>query len=349
MKKIMVRLCIALCLIFGMLSGCSAADFGRFAREDEMAEQAIFAMDTYMSLKAYGKQAERALALSCARIEELEGFLSVTKEESDIWRINHANGEEIEIRKETAEILNTAIQIGKETQGALDITLYPVLMEWGFTTEEYQIPEQERLQKLLTYVDYRQIALNGNLVCVPEEVKVDCGALAKGYASDQVIEIFQEAGVKSALINLGGNVYTLGRKPDGSLWKIGIRNPFEEAGEMCILSTADRAVVTSGNYERYFVGEDGNRYWHILDAADGYPADSGLVSVTIIGKNGLFCDALSTAFFVAGMEKAVAYWRERQDFEMILVTNEKTIYITEGIQSDIRNVSEMKMEIINKL
>lgn len=348
MKKTITILVINLCLISGMLSGCSIADFGQVTQKDVMAERTVFAMDTIMNQKAYGDQAEKAIALSCNRIEELERLFSVTKEESDIWRVNHAEGEVIEVSEDTAKVLNTAIQIGEETQGALDITLYPVLTEWGFTAEEYQIPEQERLQELLEYVDYRQIELHGTQVCVPKEVEIDCGALVKGYTGDQIIEIFKENGVKSALVNLGGNVHTLGTKPDGSLWKIGIRNPFEETGEICVLSTADRAVVTSGNYERYFIGEDGKRYWHILDAADGYPAENGLVSVTIIGEEGLRCDALSTALFVAGMEEAVSYWRDRQDFEMILVTEDKKLYITEGIETNTSNVSKMKMEIINK-
>lgn len=348
MKKTTIVLLITLYLICGILSGCSIADLGHFTQKDKLAERSIFAMDTIMNLKIYGKQAENVLSLSCSRIEELEELLSVTQEGSDIWRINHAKGELTEISEETATILNMAIQIGEETKGALDITLYPVLTEWGFTTNKYRIPEPERLQTLLEYVDYRQIELHEMQVRIPEEAAIDCGALAKGYTGDQIVEIFKENGVKSALINLGGNVHTLGTKPDGSLWKIGIRNPFEDAGEICILSIADRAVVTSGNYERYFIGEDGTRYWHILDASNGYPANNGLVSVTIIGEEGLRCDALSTALFVAGMEEAVSYWRDRQDFEMLLVTEDKKLYITEGIAANINNVSEMEMKIINK-
>ena len=341
-------LLISLCLILGMLSGCSIADLRQTVQEDRMVECSVFAMDTYMNLRAYGRNAEKAISLCCDKIEELENLLSVTKEGSDIQQINHADGEAVYVSEDTISILNTAIQVGKETQGALDITLYPVLKEWGFTTEEYRIPKKERLQELLSYVDYRQIKIQGMQVFVPKGMALDCGALAKGYTSDRILEILKENSVTSALINLGGNVHMLGTKPDGSLWRIGIRNPFEETGEMCILSAADCAVITSGNYERYFIGEDGEQYWHILDASDGYPADNGLVSVTIIGESGVFCDALSTAFFVAGMEEAVAYWRDKQNFEMVLVTTEKKIYITEGIKDDIQNVSEMRLEIINK-
>ena len=335
-------------LIIGMLCSCSITDTKDIVQENTMVERSVFAMDTYMNIRAYGKQAEKALTLSCDRISELEQLFSVTEEGSDIWRINQADGNKIEIREDTAAILNTAIQIGQETQGALDITLYPVLKEWGFTTQEYQIPEDNRLQELLNYVDYHQIELQGTQISVPKEVELDLGSMAKGYTSDQIVKILKENGVNTALINLGGNVHTVGTKPDGSLWKIGIRNPFESSGEICILSITDRAIITSGTYERYFIGEDGKKYWHILDPADGRPAENGLVSVTIIGEEGVRCDALSTALFVAGLEKAAAYWRENQDFEMILITEDRTLYITEGIEANIQYVSEITVEIINK-
>ncbi len=346
MKKAMVLLIglCSLCLGFGIFYDYSIKD----SEKDSMTERSVFAMDTYMNLRVYGKNTEETISLACDRIKELEDLLSVTKEGSDIWQINHADGETVSVSEDTINILNTAVLVGEETQGTLDITLYPVLKEWGFTTQEYQIPKQERLQELLTYVDYRRINIQGTQVSVPKETELDCGALAKGYTSDQILKILKENNIKSALINLGGNIHMLGTKPDGSLWKIGIRNPFEDSGEMCILSASDCAVITSGNYERYFIGEDGKQYCHILDASNGYPADNGLVSVTIIGESGIFCDAFSTAFFAAGMEEAVAYWRKKQNFEMVLVTTEKKIYITEGIKDNIRNVSEMTVDIINK-
>lgn len=344
-KKILAFLLINIASVACLLCGCSALGKANIAQT--MTERSLFAMDTYMNLRAYGKKAETALIQSCERIAELEALFSVTKEGSDICRVNQAEGNVTEVAWDTANVLREAIAIGDETEGALDITLYPVLKVWGFTTEEYRIPTEIELQSLLEYVDYKQIELDGNQVCLPEGMEIDFGALAKGYTSDRIIEILKENGVESALINLGGNVHTLGIKPDGSLWKIGIRNPFE-TGEMCILSTADKAVITSGNYERYFIGEDGKAYWHILDASDGCPADNGLVSVTVIGEEGVRCDALSTALFVAGLEWAADYWREKQDFDMILVTEDGKIYITEGIKEDLKNVSKMSMEILNK-
>lgn len=347
-KLYRIRYIICLGLILGVFCSCSISEIGSTLQNNTMEEQSIFAMDTYINIRAYGKQSERTIAVCCDKIRELEQRFSVTEEGSDVWQINQAGGNKIEVSEDTISILNTAIQIGDETQGALDITIYPVLKEWGFTTKEYQIPEESRLQELLNYVDYRQIVIQGTEVSIPEGGAIDLGSLAKGYTSDRIVEIFKENGVESALINLGGNVHTVGTKPDGSLWKIGVRNPLQLSGEMCILSVADCAVITSGTYERYFFGEDGRRYWHILNPEDGRPVVNGVASVTIIGKEGVRCDALSTALFVAGLDQAIAYWREHQDFEMILVTGEEKIYITEGIEENIRNISEMTMEIINK-
>ncbi|MCM1061641.1 MAG: FAD:protein FMN transferase, partial [Eubacterium sp.] len=137
--------------------------------------------------------------------------------------------------------------------------------------------------------------------------------------------------ISSALLDLGGNIQTIGKKSDGSDWKLGLRSPFDEE-TFAILEASDCAVITSGGYERYFVGDDGETYWHILDPKTGKPAQNGLVSATIVGKEGRLCDALSTSIFVMGLDKAENLWRQHDDFEMVLVTENGEIYITEGIE-----------------
>lgn len=301
----------------------------------------LFAMDTYFSMTAYGPEAEDALERCAERVEELENMLSVTKEDSDIGRINaekvnneKESGSRIAVSEDTLTIIETALAMGEETEGALDITLYPVLREWGFTTGEYRIPEKRQLDKLLERVDDKRVEadLSAGTVSVPEGVELDLGALAKGYTGDCLLSILRERGVRSALLDLGGNIQTLGAKPDGSLWRIAVKDPFDTAHTLGVLEVADKAVITSGSYERYFLGEDGRPYWHILDPADGYPADNGLVSVTVVGDSGLRCDGLSTALFVMGKDKAVDLWRQCRDFEMILVTEEGELYLTEGLE-----------------
>lgn len=301
------------------------------AYNGEPRNKSFFAMDTYMSITAYGKNAEKALNQAEEKVSELENLWSVTRENSEIYRINHSNGESVHVSPETAELIDFSLEISEITGGALDCSIYPVLTEWGFTTSDYKIPTDERLSELLDYTDYRKINFNGESVQIPENMQIDSGAVGKGYTGDLITEILEKNGIESALLDLGGNIQTVGKKPDGTEWKIGLRSPFDE-GNFATLEISDCAVITSGGYERYFTGEDGETYWHILDPKTGKPAHSGLVSVTVIGGEGRLCDALSTSLFVMGIEKATELWKNRSDFEMIAVTDDGKIYLTAGIE-----------------
>lgn len=306
----------------------------------------IFSMDTYMNLKTYGKDTFSSLDEAEKEIINLEKILSVTNENSDIWNVNHSNGKYTSVNDDTLKIIEKAVEIGNQTDGALDITVYPLVKEWGFTTGDYKIPDEKTIENLLENVDFRCIETNGNSVKIPVDFQIDTGSLAKGYTGDKVMDIFRKNGIESAIINLGGNVQTLGTKPDGSMWKVAVKNPFQPDTEMCILSVADKAVITSGNYERCFTGDDGLNYWHIIDPEDGKPADNNLVSVTITGGNGIECDALSTALFVAGKEKSIEYWQKNDNFDMILVTDDRNVIITDGIEKNIEMLSDMNTEVI---
>lgn len=306
----------------------------------------FFSMDTYMEITVYGSKGEAAIASCKDEIYRLEALLSATDGSSDIGRINSSGV--TDVSPDTAEIIEYAKQIGEETDGALDITVYPVLKEWGFTTGDYRIPDSETLNALLQRVDFTQIRIEGSTlptVTVPSGVQLDSGALAKGYASDKAAELLKKNGIVSALINLGGNIMTVGSNPNGSPWKIGIRDPFSLDGNIGVIEVTDKAVVTSGGYERYFTGEDGKIYHHIIDPATGCPAESGLVSATVIGDSGMMCDALSTALFVMGAEKAAEYHREKGGFDMILVTENGEIFITGGAADSFTNLSDFPVSI----
>ena len=384
-----------------LITLCGCANSAESSSEDTKEySRDIFAMDTYMYLKAYGEHADTALGYSSEQILSLEELFSVTSEKSDIWAINHSNGEPVSVSDDTIAVLNKAIEIGGKTNGALDVTIYPLLTEWGFipipkttvdksngenavchrwtsspyrqyafvvrldiqhfcssslstnilgigiTTDTQQVPTDDIKADKLKLIDYTKISVKGNTVQLPDNMKIDFGALAKGYTSDCVTEILKENGVKSALVNLGGNVHAVGTKPDGTLWKVGVQNPFSPSEQVCILEIADKAVITSGNYERFFTDENGRKYWHILDSADGFPADNGLVSVTIVSENGLLCDALSTALFVLGTDKAIDYWRNSADFEMILITDDEKIIYSEGLSDFINFTASYETEVI---
>ncbi|MBO5163184.1 MAG: FAD:protein FMN transferase [Ruminococcus sp.] len=335
----MKRISVVFCLTALLVTGCGKKEPIKGSRD-------IFAMDTYMNLQAYGDAPEDALEKAETEILRLEKLLSVTDNKSETYKLNASGGSPTEVDADVSELIRYGIDMGKKTKGSLDITVYPVLREWGFTTGEYNIPTDGRIDELLKNVDYSKIILDENTVTLPVGAEVDFGAVAKGFTSDRVMEIFKENGVSSAIISLGGNVQTMGRKTDGSLWKVAVVDPFDTDKTLGIIETADKAVITSGNYERYFTGEDGRNYCHIIDPSTGRPAENGLVSVTIIGESGLMCDALSTAIFVMGRDKAVDFWRSYDDFEMILVESNGNIVITDGIEDSFENLSGLDLEVI---
>ena len=305
-----------------LLTGCSGAP----AQEPETAT--FFAMDTAMDFTVYGDAA--LLDEAETLIGSLEEQVSVTDEHSDIYAIDHTGSGSLS--GNAAELMEQALELCRRTGGALDISVYPIVRAWGFTTGSYQVPDEETIQSLLPLVDYTQIQYDAatGVVTLPEGMEIDLGSVAKGYAGQLVAQMLREHGVQSALLNLGGNVQTVGAKPDGSPWQIGIKDPQGEDA-MMVLSVEDQAVVTSGGYERYFE-QDGQTYWHIMDPSTGHPADSGLISVTIVGDEGVVCDGLSTALFVMGLEKAADLWAQSGDFEAVFVTASGEVYITEGLR-----------------
>ncbi len=305
-----------------LLTGCSGAP----AQEPETAT--FFAMDTAMDFTVYGDAA--LLDEAETLIGSLEEQVSVTDEHSDIYAIDHTGSGSLS--GNAAELMEQALELCRRTGGALDISVYPIVRAWGFTTGGYQVPDEETIQSLLPLVDYTQIQYDAatGVVALPEGMEIDLGSVAKGYAGQLAAQMLREHGVQSALLNLGGNVQTVGAKPDGSPWQIGIKDPQGEDA-MMVLSVEDQAVVTSGGYERYFE-QDGQTYWHIMDPSTGHPADSGLISVTIVGDEGVVCDGLSTALFVMGLEKAADLWAQSGDFGAVFVTASGEVYITEGLQ-----------------
>ena len=224
-----------------------------------------------------------------------------------------------------------------DTDGALDITIYPVVRAWGFTANdvdyEYRVLGDDEISELLALVDYRKVEISDNSVTLGEGMMLDLGAVAKGYASDRIAGYLRQNGVTSALLNLGGNVYALGKKPNGTEWTIGVADP-TNGGYLGSMQVADMAVVTSGGYERFFTGSDGVRYHHIIDPSTGRPAESGLASVTVVGDSGARCDALSTALFVMGPDAAYDYWREHGGFEAVFLTADGELFVTAGLEDN---------------
>ena len=308
-----------LCIIFALLL-CSVPAIAAETRT-------FFAMDTYMSISA--PTAGEELVDECvSRVNNIEKLMSVTDAESEIYGIN--SGSRADISADTQALLEFALEMCAKTDGTLDITMYPVVQAWGFTTGEYRVPTQAEIDELLQNVGYDKIRIEGDTVGLPEGFMLDLGSVAKGYASDVIADMLRDGGVESALVDLGGNLYCVGAKADGSDWKVGLRDPM--GGDyLGYVTVQDCAVVTSGCYERYFE-EDGIRYGHIFDPSTGYPADNGLISVTVIGKSGARCDALSTALYVMGPEAAADYLAGDDSVEAVLVKSDGGLIITKGLE-----------------
>ena len=321
------RACAALLIFIFVLTACSDKSLGNEAKE---ATSEFFAMNTYITMTVYGDLSEEAVLNAKSRIESLEELWSVTDENSEIYAINHSNGTPVAVSEETAELISFALDMADKTGGALEPTIYPVLAAWGFTTDEHRVSSAEEISSLMETVDYHKVILSEGHVAMEPEMMIDMGAIAKGYAGDLACELLKSYEISSALINLGGNVQAIGARPDGSDWRIELRNPLGEGG-LGILSVSDCAVVTSGNYENYFTDDDGNVYGHIIDPSTGYPVDNGLASVTIVADKGKKGDALSTSLFVMGYDEAVSFWKANQGFDMILVDEDGKIAITQGI------------------
>jgi thiamine biosynthesis lipoprotein len=313
---------IAAIVLSSFLVGCSAP-------VPEHTE--FFAMDTVCDIAVYG-DAQGALVDAEACVNRLDALLSINSPDGDIFKINAAGGGKVS--PETQEIIGTALDIYVKTGGAFDISLLTVTQAWGFIDGDYHVPDDALLQGILQSTGCDKVHMDdaGAVRLDAPEVQLDLGGIAKGYVSDAVANLLRSKGVKSALISLGGNVYALGTKPGGERWKIAIADPFGVDEYACIVSVANRSVITSGDYQRYFEA-DGKRYHHILDPKTGYPADNGLVSVTVIGEQGIMCDALSTAFFVMGAQNSLDYWREHrdEDFDLVLIGRDGSITITAGI------------------
>lgn len=319
MKKYFISAMLS-ALLF--LTGCSAES------SPEPVQGTFFAMDTVMDFTIYGESG--LIDQSESLIASLESLVSVTDADSELYAINQTGSGML--TEEASSLMKQALEICRRTDGALDLSIYPIVRAWGFTTGSYQVPDEAEIQALLPLVDYRKIQYDAatGTVTLPEGMEIDLGSVAKGYAGQLAAQMLREHGVQSALLNLGGNVQTVGTKPDGSPWQIGIKDPQGEDA-MMVLSVEDQAVVTSGGYERYFE-QDGQTYWHIMDPSTGHPADSGLISVTIVGDEGVVCDGLSTALFVMGLEKAADLWAQSGDFEAVFVTASGEVYITEGLR-----------------
>lgn len=322
-------LCLALCL--GMLLPLSACG------ESRMVQSQIFAMSTSMTLTAYGKNAEAGLAAAEGVIQSMNNMLDPDLPTSTTYAINHANGENVVVSAQVAKMLTTADTVYKQSGGALDLSIYPLVKRWGFEDGKYYLPEEEEVYAARAMLCFDKMVLTsfpttgGYAVSFPSGAEITFASVARGCASENAIGAMRQAGVESGIISLGSNIQTLGNKPDGSLWTVGIQDPNNLSTYFGVVSVGETAVVTSAAYQCRFTASDGRVYHHILSPNTGYSVNNNLLSVTVICEDGTMADALSTALFVLGESRAINYWRSNGGFEMILVTDDDRIIATKGL------------------
>jgi len=332
-KKFIILL-LTLCLFSFIILGCTKNE----TAPKTPLTKSNYMLGTYITISLYDSQNEKIIDEAFERIRDIENKMSInTDEPSQITRLNEASGSrDVKLTEDTFHVLERGLYYSKLTGGKFDITIGPIVKLWNIGTEYAAVPDTETLEEKLKLVDYNKLTLNKENLTAKLEMKgmiVDLGGIAKGYAADEVASILIKNGVKHAIINLGGNILVVGSNINGAPWKIGIQDPYDSRNEyLGIVEVVDKAVVTSGIYERY-LEVDEKRYHHILDPATGYPADNGLAAVSIITNKSIDADGLSTSTFLLGLEKGLELIENTEDTEAIFVTTDKKIYLTSGIRS----------------
>ena len=296
--------------------------------------QTEFVLGTACSVNLYGQGTRELYRKIFDRLQEIENTMSANLEDSDLGRINAAAGlAEVAARPDTIQALKRAVHFAELSGGAFDPTVGPLVKLWGIGSGSGRIPGEDEIAAALSLINWRDILIDeaaGTVFLARPGMELDLGAIAKGYAADEAARMAAEAGVERALVDLGGNILACGAREDGSPWRVGIQNPTGRRGAYIgVAEVRDRTLVTSGVYERFFES-GGRRYHHILSTRTGYPADTGLLSVTVISGNSMDADALSTTLFALGYEAGRALAESMENTEAVFVFSDRSVRGTSG-------------------
>lgn len=321
------RAVILITSVLLLLTGCQ--------RKIEPISKSGYMLNTFVTVTIYDKDDPEILEGSLELCRSYENILSKTLEGSEVYRLNHRPlGEQtVTVSQDVANLVSRGISYSRMSDGGFDVTVEPLSSLWDFTSSDPVIPGDDEIRQAAAKVGYENLKLEGNtLTFLSPETTLDFGAIAKGYIADRIKDYLLEKGVKSAVINLGGNVLCVGEKPDGEAFKIGLQKPYADRNETIeILDIRDLSVVSSGVYERHFE-KDGVNYHHLLDPKSGYPYDNGLVSVTILSALSVDGDGLSTTLFSLGLEKGIELANSLEDVYAVFITKDGEVHYSEGAE-----------------
>lgn len=341
------RLPILLLLLLALVAGIIFWLFSSYRPKQKPFEITSTGMGTYVQQTIYGKNAQAAATAAMKAVNELEELISWRIEDSDIAKLNQEAGNDwIAIDKRTMDLLEQCLDVAQQSAGAFDPTILPLSALWDIGGENQQLPPSEKIQKFIPYVDYKNLRLDkaeGTASLKNSLDALDLGAAGKGAACDQAVKAYESSKAECGIVSVGGSVGLYGAKADGSDWLVAIRDPQKQlTGEgsaaMGTLSLEDGFLSTSGSYEKYFE-QDGVLYHHILDPRTGYPAESGLLSVTVYAENGALSDLLSTACFLLGLEKGKALL-DYYGAQGVFIDEGKGVYVTDGLQDALTITNE---------
>lgn len=337
----------SLLLSSAAFSGCSlkanTAENSDAGSQEPVSATAI-KLNTTVTVTIYDSQ-DRELLTECMNLcDKYEKIFSRTASDSELYQLNHreltpvaGTEDTFQVSDPLAELIRKGLYYSELSEGAFNIAIEPLTSLWDFTAEDPQVPEDRLIQEALTKCDYHNVSVSDNneVILKTEDTAIELGAIAKGYIADRLKDYLISQGVKSAIINLGGNVLCIGGKPDDSSFKIGIQKPFADRSEtIAVMDIKDKSVVSSGVYERCFE-QDGTLYHHLLNPRTGYPYDNGLIAVTIISDESVDGDALSTTCFALGLEDGMKLAESLNNVQAFFVTSDYEIHYTKDFQKEI--------------
>lgn len=328
--------CISILLItfiVTMFTGCSSTK----QLESPLSRTELF-MGTVITVTLYDKGSEKVLDKAFEKVKQIEELVSINDGETEVTAVNNNAGiSPVKVSQDTYNIVKTGLDYSKKSYGSFDVSIGPLVKLWSIGLPEAKVPTKEEIDTVLPNVDYNGVELNDEeqtIFLEKEGMMLDLGAVAKGYTADKISEVLTEEGVESAIIDLGGNIFALGKKNNEKLWRIGIQDPLLERGEtLGVIQVENKSIVTSGIYER-FIERDGVKYHHILSPSTGYPYENEIAGVSIISDKSIDGDCLSTLIFSLGVEEGLEFIEAMAGVDAIFITKSKEIYLTSGVKDN---------------